>query len=146
MGISSIQFFKQSKSIILSFSYPTRYIYSRFKKFFAKYSITSTSIIPMIHDENEFLFLRRQLLDQPSTNEHRRAARIAQQFDYKKSYPNLHPLVEAKLLKRRERANSVFLHYTHEKRFSHYKKTIHQLWNDTFHNTDVQTTKMIVGS
>jgi hypothetical protein len=100
----------------------------------------------MIHDENEFLFLRRQLLDQPSTNEHRRAARIAQQFDYKKSYPNLHPLVEAKLLKRRERANSVFLHYTHEKRFSHYKKTIHQLWNDTFHNTDVQTTKMIVGS
>jgi hypothetical protein len=100
----------------------------------------------MIHDENEFLLLRRQLLDQPTIHEHKRAARIAQQFDYEKSYPNLHPLVEAKLLKRRERANSIFLHYTHEKRFSHYKKTIHQLWNDTFHNTDVQTTKMLVGS
>jgi hypothetical protein len=100
----------------------------------------------MIHDENEFLFLRRQLLDQPSINEHRRAARIAQQFDYEKTYPNLHPLVAAKLLKRRERANSIFLHYTHEKRFSHYKQTIYRLWNDTFRNTNIETTKMIVGS
>ena len=130
----------------LSSSYPTRYIYSRFKTFFAKYSITSTSIIPMIHNENEFLFLRRQLLDQPTIHEHKRATRLAQQFDYNKSYLNLPPLVEAKLLKRQERANSIFLHYTHEKRFSHYKRTIHQLWNDTFHNTDVQTTKLLVGS
>ena len=102
-------------------------MYSRFKTFFAKYSITSTSIIPMIHDENEFLFLRRQLLDQPSIHEHKRASRIAQQFDYNASYSNLDPLVEAKLLKRRDRANSIFLRYTYEKRFSHYKKTIYKL-------------------
>jgi hypothetical protein len=79
----------------------------------------------MIHDENEFLFLRPQLLDQAPTNEHRRAVRLANTTDYNNFPPNIHPLVKAKLLKQQERANSILLHYTHEKRFSHYKRTIH---------------------
>ena len=54
--------------------------------------------------------------------------------------PNIHPLVKEKLVKRRERANSILLHYTHGKR------TIHQLWNDTYHNADVNMTKLIVDS
>lgn len=99
-------------------SYPPRYIYNQFKKFFTKYSITSTSIIPMIHDENEFLLLRRQLLDQASVHEHRRATRLAQMFDYDNFPSNIDSLVKTKLLKRKERANSVILHYTYEKTFS----------------------------
>ena len=80
----------------------------------------------MIHDENEFFLIRRQLLDQATVDdEHRRAARIPQTFDYDNLPANLDPLVKAKLLKRRERANSIFVHYTHEKRFQHYGKTIH---------------------
>ena len=60
-----------SQKLLFIFSiYPTRYIYSRFNKYFAKYSLRSTSIIPMIHDENEFLLLRRQLLDEKTIHEH----------------------------------------------------------------------------
>ena len=127
-------------------SYPTKYIYSQFNKFFAKYSITLTSMIPMMHDENEFLLLRRQLLDQASVHEHQRAARIAETMDYNNFPPNIDPLVKEKLFKRRDRANSIILHYTHEKRFSHYGRTIHQIWNDTFQNTPIQASKVIVGN
>jgi hypothetical protein len=65
---------------------------------------------------------------------------------YNNFHRNIDPLAKAKFLKQRERANSIILHYTHEKRFSHYKRAIHQIWNDKFHNTPVQTTKLIVGS
>ncbi|CAF1185380.1 unnamed protein product [Rotaria sordida] len=98
-----------------------------------KYSITSISITPMIHDETTF-------------NEHRRVARIAKTIDYNNIPSNIDPLIKAKLLKRRERANSIIIHYTHERHFSHYKRAFHQIWNDTYHNTPVQTTKLIVGS
>jgi hypothetical protein len=81
----------------------------------------------MIHDENEFLLLRRQLMKQTTVHEHRRAARIARMMDYDDPPTNVHPLVKAKLLKRRERAQSIILHYTHEQRFSHYKRAIHQM-------------------
>ncbi len=53
----------------------------------------------MIHDENEFLLLRCQLLDQAAIDEHRRAGRIAQTMDYNNFPPNLDPLMKAKLLK-----------------------------------------------
>ena len=67
-------------------------------------------------------------------------------MDYNNFPSNIDPLVKAKLLKRRERTNSIILHYTHEKRFSHYKRSIHQIWNDAFSNTQIQTTKLIVGN
>ena len=68
--------------LCLSSSYPTRYIHSQFEKFFTEYSIRSTSIIPMIHDENDFLLVRAQLLNQASIHEHQRAVRIAETMDY----------------------------------------------------------------
>ena len=73
----------------------------------------------MIHDENEFQFLRHQLMKQATMHEHIRAARIAKTMDYNDFPANVHSLVKEKLLKRRERAKSVILHYTHEQRFSH---------------------------
>ena len=73
-----------------SFSYPTKYIYRQFMTFFEKYSLISTSIIPMIHDENEYEFICRQLIDQTSIPEHQGAARLAQMFDYN-NIPWEHP-------------------------------------------------------
>jgi hypothetical protein len=103
------------------------------------------SIIPMIHEENEFLILRHRLLHQATVDEHRRAARMAKTIDYNNIELNIDPLIKENLIKRRERANSIIIHYTHEKRFSHYKRAFHQVWNDTFHNTPLETTKLIVG-
>jgi hypothetical protein len=73
----------------------------------------------MIHDPMEFLHFRQQLLNQPTVEEHRRAARIAKNIDYDNIPPNTDPLVKGKLFKRRDRGNSILMHCIHEKRFSH---------------------------
>ena len=88
------------------YSYPTRYIYSQFRQFFTKYSFTSMYIIPMIHNENEFLILRRQLIDQATVHEHKRAARI-----------DIDSLVREKSVKRQQRAHSIIIYYIHENTF-----------------------------
>ena len=56
----------------------------------------------MIHDQNEFLFLCHQLLDQATSHEHRRSARIAKTMDYNNFHLNIDPLVKAQLLKPQE--------------------------------------------
>ena len=100
----------------------------------------------MIHDENEFLLLRRHLIKQTTEHEHRRAARIARTMDYDAPPTNIHPLVKEKLFERKERARSIILHYTHEHRFAYYKRAIHHMWNDTFHNTPLHSTTLIVAT
>ncbi|CAF4187077.1 unnamed protein product, partial [Adineta steineri] len=134
------------KLMLLYNGYPTKYIYSQFHEFFTKYSFTSMSITPMIHDENEFLLLRRQLLGEATVTQHRRATRLAKTIDYNNIPTDLDPLIKEKLIKRRDKVNSIIVHYKHEKRFSHYKRAFHQLWDDTFYNTPLQTTKIIVGT
>ena len=54
--------------------------------------MTSIPIILVFYDENEFQFLRRQLLD------HRRAARTAKTMDYNNFPPNVDPLMERKII------------------------------------------------
>ncbi|CAF1507917.1 unnamed protein product [Didymodactylos carnosus] len=110
------------------------------------YSITSTSIIPMIHDENEFSIIRCRLLDATSVQEHQRAARLAEQFNFVDIPPNIDPLVKEKLLKRKERADSIIIHYTYEQRFADYGRKIHQLWDNVFHGTPLKQKRVIVGT
>ena len=107
---------------------------------------SSTSIIPMIHDENEYLLLRRQILATSTTNEHARANRIASQMDYNNISPSVDPLVKAKLLKRQRKAKSLIMHYNYERRFAHYKSKIHHKWNEVFHSKSAIDTKLIVGT
>ena len=77
----------------------------------------------MIHDENGYLFLCGQLLNQPTPNEHTRASRIASQMDHTHPNTSNDPLVNSKLLKRQQYTkllNPSIIHYTHKKRFAHY--------------------------
>ncbi|CAF2149041.1 unnamed protein product [Rotaria magnacalcarata] len=71
------------KLMLLYNSYPSRYIYHYLKKFFQQLSATSISILPMIHDENEYVLLRSKLLSKPTPSEHARASRIATTLDNK---------------------------------------------------------------
>ena len=103
----------------------------------------------MIHDENEYILLRRQLLTQPTTSEHARASRIASQMDYKNPKQSSDALVNTKLLKRKQRADSLYpiiVHYTYEGRFTTYKSTIHKIWTESFQRRPIITTKLIVGT
>jgi hypothetical protein len=100
----------------------------------------------MIHDENEYHYLRRQILAISTKSEHARANRIASQMDYNQIPSTIDPLVKAKLLKRKQKEKSNIIHYTYERRFAHYKSKIHQIWNESFPSTFVTETKLIVGT
>jgi hypothetical protein len=93
----------------------------------------------MIHDENEYDLLRRQILAISTKSEHARANRIASQMD-------IDPLVKAKLLKRQQKEKSIIVHYTYERLFADYKLKIHQMWHESFRSTSVTETKLIVGT
>ena len=132
--------------ILLTSSYPTRYIYTQFHEFFVKHLVATTSILPMIHDANEYVLLRQRLLNQPSIDENKRAAHLAKQYNLQEFEFGIDPLIKQQILKRREKEKSIFMHYTHEKRFSHYKRATHALWTQTFRETTVDGTRIIVGT
>jgi len=100
----------------------------------------------MIHDENDYHFLRLQILALSTKSEHARANRIASQMDYNQIPSNIDPLVKTKLLKRQQKEKSIIVHYTYERRFADYKSKIHQIWNESFPSTSVRETKLIVGT
>jgi hypothetical protein len=100
----------------------------------------------MIHDANEYALIRQRLLKQATIDEHKRAARMAKQYGFHGFDVNIDPLIKEKILKRRDKEKSIFLHYTHEKRFFNYKRTIHELWTQTFRDTTVEETRLIVGT
>lgn len=100
----------------------------------------------MIHDENQYNFLRRQILAISTRSEHARANRIASQMNYDQIPSTIDPLVKAKLLKRQQKEKSLIVHYTYERRFAHYKSNIHQIWNQSFHSTSAMETKLIIGT
>jgi hypothetical protein len=103
----------------------------------------------MIHDEKEYLLIYRQLLAEPTPREHARASRIASQTDFDDRNVSTDPLVQSKLLKRKQRANALtplIIHYTYDRRFAHYKSKIHQQWSDSFRHAPLTETKLLVGT
>ncbi|CAF4750370.1 unnamed protein product [Rotaria socialis] len=84
------------KLMLLYNSFPSRYIRHYLKKFFQQLSATSISILPMIHDENEYVLLRTKLLSKPTASEHARASRIATTLDNKRQNITVDPLVHTK--------------------------------------------------
>ena len=126
--------------------YPVRYVYSQFKKLFARYSTESDTILPKIHEEHEFLRLRRQLLLEPTPAEYGIAATIAKQMLHGDIPSTDNPLVQSILLKWRNKQDAVIIHYTHEGQFSHYKSAIHDIWKNNFNETPVISSRLIVGT
>ena len=103
----------------------------------------------MIHDENEYHTLRKQLSSEPTTSEHVRASRIASQIDFNSRIVPTDPLVQSILVKKQQRVKKLqplIVHYTHEKQFAFYKSRIHQEWNHLFHVTPVSETRLIIGT
>ena len=126
--------------------YPVRYVHSHFKALFAGYSTESNTILPKIHQENEFLRLRRQLLLEPTPAEYAMASRTAKQMIHGEMHSAENPLVQSILLKWRNKQDAVIIHYTHESRFSHYKSAIHEIWKNNFGETPVISSRLIVGT
>jgi len=109
-------------------------------------NIIISTIIPFSANEKDFMFVRDHLLNEATATQHQSASRIAKTID-----PNTTDTVDDPLVKKRLGTNSkwisnLIIHYTHEQRLQTYKKEIHQLWNETFTNTPVLNTKLIIGN
>jgi hypothetical protein len=126
-------------------SYPPRYIYSRFMKFFTKY-LSLSSVLPLLDKENDFTIKRRQLLNVPTITEHQIASRLVQTIEQTDKHKIDNPLVKMKLEKQSTWIDNLIIHYTHETRLDGYKKAIHRLWDHKFKTTQIIYTKLIIGN
>ena len=130
-------------------SYPVRYIHYHFPNILKQLSVISTSISTMIYDENEYIQLRNQILNQPTTTEHASASQIASQMDCNDSHASFEPLVKSKLIKRQKQDYSLYpeiIHYNHEQRYAYYKSRLHHIWNETFDRRPITNNRLIVGT
>ena len=90
----------------------------------------------MIDDENDYVAMRSKLLEQPTSAEQQVLSRIATMAHQDKDRME----VENKWDK------CLIVHYTHEQRLAAFKKDLHRLWDQTFANTPVKDTRLIVGN
>jgi hypothetical protein len=98
----------------------------------------------LIADQNDFLFVCSYILDRATAIEHQLASRIAKTTDTLKNDTIDDPLVRMGLKKFSNSDQNLVVHYPHEARLATYKKYIHQLWHQTFAETPVLNTKLIV--
>ncbi len=126
-------------------SYPPRYIYSRFNKFFSS-GLPTSFLLFMITIEHNFAFTRRILLNRPTIPEYQIASRITRTINVDSEEVVDNPLVRARLRKKTKFDTNLIIHYTYEKRLQRNKKDIHQLWNQIFQQTPIMDTRLIIGN
>jgi hypothetical protein len=126
-------------------SYPPRYIYSRFHKFFSS-GLPTSFLLSMITSEHDFAFTRCTLLNRPTISEYQIASRITRTINVDSEEVVDNPLVRARPRKQTKFDNNLIIHYTYEKRRQTNKNDIHQLWNQTFQQTPIIHTRLIIGN
>ncbi|CAM4955562.1 unnamed protein product [Rotaria socialis] len=137
--------------MLLYNGYPSRYIDTHFRKFFDN-SISLVSMIPFMNNEEQFLTKRKSLLAQPSVKERETKHRIdkAVGLDGEVHQKNIQEkkttiAIVPKQTKPNLFTNTLFLHYTHEKRLSSVKRDIHRIYSEIFQDTQAMEIRLIVG-
>ncbi len=138
-------FLDNSSHLFSNFSYPPRYLYDRFNQFFPSH-LSISDVLPAIHTANDFVRLRSLLLNRPTIPEYQIASRLAKAIKNNPAEKINDPLVKARLNKQSKFDTNIIIHYTYEKRLQSNKNTIHQLWHQTFKQTPVMNTRLIIGN
>jgi hypothetical protein len=149
MGSSFIEY-SISSFYIHTFSYPSAYIDKQFRKVFGDY-ISSSSLLPIIDDENQFHQLRRKLMGQPTPRQSQIEAQITQPKQHNENYAekttkqtlpsvsNIHQQGKNKL------QDNIIIHYTHENRFASMKRDMHEIFREAFKGLGIEAVRLIVG-
>ena len=132
------------------FSYPTSFIDQQFNKFFNEF-IYTTSILSFIENEQQFLLLRHEILDQPTPQQSQAASRaIMADVDNDQTDITAETTSQETIKKIQKKpinfADRLFLHYTHEKRFQPFKRSMHQVYENVFKHTPAMDLKLVVGN
>ena len=128
-----------------SYRYPSKYIDSRFRKFFTQHNLIPLStLLPIISKSDQFFVLRNHLLRKlnPPTNntiKNRFAITRNQErptfISVNKVWPKSNPQLSVPLI----------IHAPYENRLRLFRRQLHQLWSSIFQNTNVEQTKLIIG-
>jgi hypothetical protein len=105
-----------------------------------------SSIIPLLEIENDFIFISSYLLYRLTPTEQQIVTRKAEAIHSIRHNPTNDPLDQISLKPKSEWIENLIIHYAHEARLTTYKRDIHQLWDQTFKETPVVKTKLIVGN
>ncbi|CAF4588243.1 unnamed protein product, partial [Rotaria socialis] len=137
------------KSTFLYNGYPSSFIDKIFRKFFSGY-ISSRSFLPFIDNEDQFLHMRIALSGQPSRQQSQVEIRIASlttnNEHLSEELEKKQEITIQEKKKPNEFQNKLIIHYTHEKRFNTRKRDLHRIFQETFANTSILETKLIVGN
>ena len=135
--------------IYLFYSYPSSFIDKTFRKFFFGY-ISSRQFLPFLDNEKQFLQMRIALSGQPSRQQSQVEIRIATITTHNEhlieATDKKQELIIQENKKPNELQNKLIIHYTHEKRFNTRKRNMHRIFQETFANTPIIETKLIVGN
>lgn len=131
------------------YSYPSSFIDKTFRKFFSGY-MSSRSFLPFLDNERQFLQMRIALSGQPSRRQSQVEMRIATlTTDNDDLVEDSHKKQEFTIQENKKPnqfQNKLIIHYTHENRFKTCKRDMHRIFQETFANTAIIETKLIVGN
>jgi hypothetical protein len=86
-------------------------------KFF-KNQIIISPIIPFIDNEQDYIFLRKHLLNKTTVVEHQIASRISKTIDPNTNDTTDDPLVQLRLRQKLKWVDNLIIHYKHEGRLA----------------------------
>jgi hypothetical protein len=109
------------------FSYPPRYIYSQFIKFFAFHFPTSNHLLPTITNQSHMKRLHDFYLNRPTVPQYQLASRIATAHLTNPTEELDNSSVQIQLNKQTKFNNNIITHFTYEDRLRNNKKDIHKL-------------------
>jgi hypothetical protein len=85
-------------------------------------------------------------LNRPTISEYEIASRLAKAIKNNPNEEMNDSLVKTRLSKQSKFDSNLIIHYTYEKRLQSNKIAIHQLWHQTFEQTPVMNTRLIIGN
>ncbi|CAF4940347.1 unnamed protein product [Rotaria magnacalcarata] len=143
------------KLTLLYNGYPSSFIEKQFRNFFSEY-INSSSFLPFIDNETQFLTMHNKILNLPTARQSQVSISAAtadidnDQTDEPQNEPTTTTTTTTTAQERKKkehtRGNKLIVHYTHEKRFQTFKSDMHQVYDNTFKDTPAADVKLIVGN
>ena len=106
----------------------------------------SSSIMTWVENEKQYIPMRAELLKQKTNVEHQLLYRISTITDQDNSGQVKEKVNQSKQQRQDKCDKCLIIHYTHEQRLASYKRDVHQIWDETFKQTPVKDTKLIVGN
>ncbi|CAF4418920.1 unnamed protein product, partial [Adineta steineri] len=112
-----------------------------------------SSFLPFVQHEKEFILMRTQIIDQPTSRQLQVTMNLPTANDNNNDTidppHNAHKDTMSTIQSRKKKSydeNKLIVHYTHEKRFSSTKRDLHEKYTDVFNNTPAMDVKLIVGN